>query len=282
MRASAAVARCFPIREEVAMREFLYDGDGVQLYAVEDGQGRAIVMLHGGGADHRACLPVIQPLSSGFRVIAPDWRGSGRSWCADALSWDRLAEDVESLMDHAGANRAAVGGISLGTGIALRFALRFPMRMAGLVLVTPVYRGGQRGLTQEQAAIFSSLEPAIARAAEDGIEAFRSLYQRSPAMEAYFDAMIRSADLASFVATNQFMASGAQPFMSSTDLEAIAVPTLLIPGNDPMHPAEVSNLYAAKIPNCTTVGLSDTTDYAVRNTEIAAAIAEYCERNVIW
>lgn len=264
------------------MREFSYDGDGVRLYAVEDGQGRAIVMLHGGGADHRACVPVIQPLSSGFRVIAPDLRGSGRSWCADALSWDRLAEDVESLMDHARAKRAVVGGISMGTGIALRFALRFPARAAGLVLVTPVYHGEERGFTEGQAAIFRSLEPAIARARDEGFEAFRSLYQRSPSMEAYFDSMIRSADLASFVATNQFMASGAQPFVSDADLEAIAVPTLLIPGNDPMHPAEVSDLYAAKIPLCTAVELSGAIEYAARNTEIAAAIDAFCERSAIW
>jgi pimeloyl-ACP methyl ester carboxylesterase len=264
------------------MPDFWYDGKGVRLYAVEDGCGPLLIMLHGGGGDHRACLPVIRPLSSRCRVITPDLRGSGRSWCADALSWDRLADDVESLMDHVGAKRAVVGGLSMATGIALRFALRFSTRTAGLVLVTPVYRGGERGLTEEQAAIFRSLEPAIARAHEDGIEAFRPLYQRSSAMEAYFDAMIHSVDLASFVATNQFMASGAQPFVSDADLEAIAVPTLLVPGSDPMHPAEVSDRYAAKIPLCTTVQLFDPDNYEARNTEIAAAIGSFCERRAIW
>jgi pimeloyl-ACP methyl ester carboxylesterase len=264
------------------MPGFWCESDGVRLYAEESGCGSMLIMLHGGGGDHRACLPVVQALNSRYRVITPDLRGSGRSWCADALSWDRLADDVESLMDHAGAKRAVVGGISMGTGIALRFALRFPARTAGLVLVTPVYRGEERGLTQEQAAIFGSLEPAIARAAEDGIEAFRSLYQRSPAMEAFFNSMIHSVDLPSFVATNRFMASGAQPFVSDAELESIAVPTLLIPGNDPMHPAGVSNLYAAKIPNCRTIGVSDSADHTVRNAEVSAALAEFCERNVIW
>jgi pimeloyl-ACP methyl ester carboxylesterase len=78
------------------------------------------------------------------------------------------------------------------------------------------------------------------------------------------------------------MASGAQPFASGADLEAIAVPTLLVAGNDPMHPAEVSDLYAAKIPRCTTVEPSGTSDYDARNVEIAAAIADFCERRALW
>ncbi|HXQ26399.1 MAG TPA: alpha/beta hydrolase [Candidatus Acidoferrales bacterium] len=264
------------------MPEFWYDADGVRLYAVEEGRGPVIAMLHGGGADHRACLPIVAPLSARYRVITPDLRSSGRSRCADHLTWDRLAEDLEALLDHAGAARAVVGGVSLGAGAALRFARRFPDRTAALVMVLPVYRGEKRGFTEHQAATFKTLVPAIARARDEGIEAFRPLYQQSPAMEAYFDAMIGSVDLASFVATNQFMASGAQPFVSDADLEAIAVSTLLVPGNDLMHPAEVAELYAARIPRCTTAELPDTADFNRRNAEIAAAIGDFCERSAAW
>jgi 3-oxoadipate enol-lactonase len=263
------------------MPEFWYECDGVRLYAVEEGQGRVIVMLHGGGADHRACLPAVAPLSARYRVITPDLRGSGRSWCAEPLSWDRLADDVKALMDHAGAGRAVVGGLSMGTGAAIRFARRFPGRTAGLVVVSPVYRGEDLGLTEHQTATFGLLEPIIARARDEGIEAFRPLYQER-GVETYFDAMIGSTDLASFIATNQFMASGAQPFVSGADLQAVAIPTLLIPGNDPMHPAEVSNLYAAKVPQCITAAVSDTADWNARNLEIAAAVGEFCERSAIW
>jgi pimeloyl-ACP methyl ester carboxylesterase len=185
------------------------------------------------------------------------------------------------LTDHIGAERAVVGGISMGAGVALRFARRFPERTAGLVIVWPVYRGEELGYTEYQVATFASLVPILAKAREEGIEAFRPLYQQH-GVETYFDAMIGSLDLASFVATNQFMASGAQPFVSGADLEAIAVPTLLVPGNDPMHPAEVSNLYAAKIPRCATVDPSHTADYNARNAEIAAAIADFCERRARW
>jgi 3-oxoadipate enol-lactonase len=264
------------------MQEFWYDADGVPLYAMQEGAGRAIVMLHGGGADHRACLAVVAPLSARYRVIAPDLRSSGRSWCADRLTWDRLADDVHALIDHIGAARAVVGGISMGSGVALRFALRFPERTAGLITLAPVYRGEVRGLTEYQAATFASLGPVLARAPKQGFEAFRPLYQKSPAMEAYFDAMIGSLDLASFIATNEFMASGAQPFASVADLESIAIPALLVRGSDPMHPPEISDLYAARMPRCATVDLSEKTDDESRNAAIARAIGDFCERSAVW
>jgi 3-oxoadipate enol-lactonase len=264
------------------MQEFWYDADGVRLYAMQRGNGRAIILLHGGGADHRACLAVVAPFSARYRVVVPDLRSSGRSWCADRLTWDRLAEDVRALMDHIGAARAVVGGISMGTGVALRFARQFPERTAGLVALAPVYRGGELGLTEYQAATFASLGPALARAPEQGIEAFRPLYQTSTAMEAYFDGMIGSVDLGSFIATNQFMASGAQPFDSVRYLESIAVPALLVRGNDPMHPPEISDLYAARLRRCSTVDLSGKTDDESRNAAIAAAIEEFCERSAVW
>lgn len=263
------------------MQDYWYEGDGVRLYAVEEGSGRVIVMLHGGGGDHRACLPVVAPLSANYRVITPDLRGSGRSWCADPLTWDRLAGDVRALMDHIGAVRAVIGGISMGSGVALRFARRFPERTAGLVIVLPMYRGEELGFTEYQAATFASLVPILARSREEGIEAFRPLYQKAPGMEAHFDAMIGSLDLPSYIATNQFMAAGIQPFASVAELESIAVPTIVAPGNDLMHPAEIAELYAAKIPGCTTVKLSAAADYDSRNAAIAA-IGDFCERSAIW
>jgi 3-oxoadipate enol-lactonase len=264
------------------MQDFWYNADGVQLYAMQQGSGRVIVMLHGGGADHRACLAVVGPLSARYRVIVPDLRSSGRSWCADQLTWDRLADDVRALMDHIGAGRAVVGGISMGTGVALRFARRFPERTAGLAALAPVYRGKELGLTEHQAATFASLGPILARARTEGLEAFRPLYQKSPAMEAYFDGMIGSLDLASFIATNQFMASGAQPFASVADLESIAVPALLVPGSDPIHASEISDLYAVGIRRCATVDLSEKSDDEARNAAIAAAIGDFCERSAVW
>lgn len=261
------------------MREFWFDSDGVRLYAVEEGRGPAIVMLHGGGGDHYAVLPIAAPLATRYRVIAADLRGSGKSWCGDLLTWDRLADDVEALLNHLGLKRVVIGGVSGGTGVALRFALRYRHSAAALVLIAPVYAGEDKGLTPDQAAIFQSLGPCIEKAQTEGFEAFRALYKQR-GIEQYFDAMIASADLPSYLATNRFMACGVQPFKSSADLAALAMPALLVPGNDPMHPPEVSDLYAAAIADWTVIELPASMDITTRNLEISKAIGNFCARKI--
>ncbi len=257
------------------MREFWFASEGARLYAVEDGSGPAIIVLHGGGGDHHAVLPIAAPLTTRYRVIAPDLRGSGKSWCGDPLTWDRLADDVEALMKHLGLERAFIGGMSMGTGVALRLAQRRAQRAAALLLISPFYAGEDKGLTENQAAIFRALEPCIEKARIEGFEAFRPLYQQR-GMEQIFNAMIASGDLASYLATNRFMASGAQPLKSTADLTVLAMPTLLMPGNDLMHPPEVSDRYATAIPNCTVADLPASLDIDTRNLEISKAMGKFC------
>jgi pimeloyl-ACP methyl ester carboxylesterase len=143
------------------MRELWFENAGVRLFAVEDGEGPVIVMLHGGMASHVASLPLVAPLSSRYRIVTPDVRGNGKSWSGDA---------------------------------------------------------------------------------------------------------------ASVVATSRFIASGAQPFTSATDLRSLSMPTLLIRGDDPLHPAEVSDLYAEHIPNCSVLPAS--------TADVAAEIGAFCDQ--LW
>ena len=93
------------------MRKLWFDCEGVKLFAVEDGEGPVIVMLHGAMANHQSALPLIAPLSSRYRIVAPDIRGSGKSKCSDLLSFDRLATDIEIVLDKLKVDRAFVGGV---------------------------------------------------------------------------------------------------------------------------------------------------------------------------
>lgn len=253
------------------MREFWLDCEDVRLYGVEEGDGPTIVMLHGGMGDHRAVLPLVAPLTSSYRVVAPDLRGSGRSWWGSPLTFDRLTDDVAALLDHLGVDRAVVGGASQGTGVALRFALRHPNRLAGLVMVQPIYAGEEHGYTEQQKDILEKTDAVASRTLDEGIQALRPMYANlPPAIREKALAMIEEFDPASVVTTSRFVASGAQPFRSAQDLESLSVPTLLVRGEDPLHPAEVSDLYAAHIPNCTVAPAS--------TTDVAGAIGEHCQR----
>jgi pimeloyl-ACP methyl ester carboxylesterase len=257
------------------MRELWFESGGARLFAAEDGAGRVVVMLHGALANHQASLPLVAPLAARYRVIAPDVRGSGKSRSGEVLTFDRLADDVEVLLDHVGAERAVIGGVSSGSGIALRFALRHPRRAAGLVVVTPVYGGEERGYTDQQKATFAAMDAVASRALDEGVQVLRPLYANlPPPVREKALAMAEGFDAASVVATSRFVASGAQPFFSAAALESLEVPTLLVRGADAIHPAEVSDLYASRIPRCT-VSPAGTAD-------VAGAIGSFCERSVVW
>jgi len=252
------------------MREFWFEREGARLFAVEDGEGRAIVMLHGGMASHVASFPLIAPLASRYRVLAPDVRGNGKSWYGERLTFDQLADDVAALLDHIGADRAVVGGVSGGTGGALRFALRHPGRTAGLVLVQPVYAGEERGYTDAQRQTFAMMDAVASRALAEGVQVLRPLYAGlPPEIREKALAMVDGFDAASVVATSHFIASGAQPFTSAADLRSLSMPTLIVPGGDPLHPVEVADFYAENIPD---------RSVSVPATDVTAEIGAFCDR----
>lgn len=255
------------------MREFWFESEGVRLFAVEGGEGRLIVMLHGGMASHVASLPLVAPLIPRYRVITPDLRGNGKSWSGGRLTFDQLADDVAALLDHVGADRAVVGGVSGGSGVALRFALRHPGRTAGLVLVKPVYAGAERGYNDQQKATFAGMDAIASRALAEGVQVLRPMYAGLPPdIREKALAMVEGFDAASVVATSHFIASGAQPFTSAADLRSLSMPTLLVAGNDPLHPAEVSELYAENIPSCSLAPAS--------TVDVAVEIEAFCEQRV--
>ena len=253
------------------MREFWVESRGVRLFAIEDGSGPVVIMLHGGMANHLAALPLVKPLGERYRIIAPDLRGSGKSWCGASLTFDQLADDVELLLDHIGVDRAVVGGVSSGSGIALRFALRHPDRIRGLVLVKPMYAGELRGYTEHQKQTFAMMDAVASRALEEGVQVLRPLCANLPeGTRERALAIMESFDPASVVATSHFIASGFQPFISAADLAFLALPSLLVRGDDPMHSAEVSDLYAANIRECAVMPAS--------TSDIAGTIGTFIDR----
>jgi len=251
------------------MREVWGIDGPVRLFAVIHGEGPGVVFLHGGLASHQAVLPLVVPLSDRHLVITPDMRGSGRSWSSESLTFDGLADDVLRLLDHLGVENAIVGGVSTGSGTALRFALRHPERTRGVLVVQPVYAGCDIGYTTSQASAFAAMDSVANRASVEGIEVLRPMYERLPdGIRQRAWQMASEFDPGSVAATSRFIVSGAQPFDSSRDLRAIRVPTLLVRGDDEQHPAEVSDLYAAALPNCTVL--------PAKGTDTVGAIRDFC------
>lgn len=114
-----------------------------RLEYTEYGSGdRWVVLMHGLLMPRRMQQPLARALAAdGFHVITLDLLGHGRSdQPADPLvySMTAFAEQVVALLDHVGAERAIIGGTSLGANVALETAVLAPERVAGLIIEMPV------------------------------------------------------------------------------------------------------------------------------------------------
>ena len=101
----------------------------------------AVLLVHGFGSNH--VVNWVSPgwvstlTSAGYRVIAFDHRGHGRSsksYRPEDYSPDRMAGDAAALLSHLGLARAHIFGYSMGARVAAFMALAYPKRVATLVM----------------------------------------------------------------------------------------------------------------------------------------------------
>lgn len=167
------------------MREIEIPADRCLLFAGVEGEGPALVFLHGQLGVHTVVQPLVASLSAEWQIITPDVRGRGRSLCPhpEEHSWDSYADDVIEILDALRVKMAVVGGISLGAGIALKAALRHPERVRVLVLHSSVYAGAEIGWLEEQRRIQSQVLEAAEQVMSDAPEAGKVPGVRSTARD---------------------------------------------------------------------------------------------------
>ena len=111
------------------------------LYARAIGQGRPVIVLHGGpDFDHSYLLPDLDRLEDVCRLIYYDQRGRGRSAEGVLPQEVTLASemaDLDAVRQHFGLEAPVLLGHSWGSVLALEYALRFPNRVSQLILVNP-------------------------------------------------------------------------------------------------------------------------------------------------
>jgi pimeloyl-ACP methyl ester carboxylesterase len=123
-------------------------GEAVPLHVEATGSGESILLAHGFGGSARNFRPQLRALRGHYRVIVYDARGHARSGAPGAAqdyTPECFVSDLGRVLDQAGAARAVVGGLSMGAGVALRFAMARPQRVQGLVLASfPAPAGAAR------------------------------------------------------------------------------------------------------------------------------------------
>ncbi len=94
-----------------------------------------VVLIHGAGSDH-LCWPVNLRRLNGFRVLAPDLSGHGRSSGVSRQSVQEYAADLIAFLDALGIFSVVLVGHSLGGAVALETALLHPAQVHALVLIS--------------------------------------------------------------------------------------------------------------------------------------------------
>lgn len=237
------------------MTELTYHGsDGWPLFATavettgsNGDRETPLVLLHGGGPDHRMFLPLARELADLRTIVLPDVRGYGRSRCADPLrhTWSQYAEDVIALLDFLGVRRAIVGGAGLGSTIALRVAVAYPERVQAAVLISVEDIEDD----EKKAAEIAFMDAFAERARNEGIQAAWApiLPELAPLIGTLVREAIPRSDRESIAAAAAIGRD--RSFRSIDELAGITAPTLIFAGMDERHPAKVAEDLANLLPH---------------------------------
>jgi pimeloyl-ACP methyl ester carboxylesterase len=112
--------------------------DGVDIYYEVHGSGPALLLTHGYSSTSAMWQGQVEALSKSHRLVLWDMRGHGRSDYPDdplAYSEALTVADMAALLDRVGAERAIVGGLSLGGYMSLAFHRAHPQRVLALLII---------------------------------------------------------------------------------------------------------------------------------------------------
>jgi pimeloyl-ACP methyl ester carboxylesterase len=235
---------------------FEAERDGRGLRGEVTGDGASLLLLHGLTATRRYVVHGSNVLPrAGYRTIAYDARGHGESDPAPesaGYGYDELTDDLGVVLDEqVGGGAFVLAGHSMGAHTAVAYALRSPERIAGLVVIGPVYMG-----------IYD--DEALGRwdALADGLQ--------SGGIEGFLEIVGRGADPSWRDTTLRFTRERMEehrhldavaralrevprslPFEEMSELEFLDVPALVVASNDladPHHPFAVAEAYAERLP----------------------------------
>jgi pimeloyl-ACP methyl ester carboxylesterase len=270
--------------------EYTVDRDDVRLSVSEDGEGPAVVLLHGLTATRRYVVMGSRSLQrGGHRVLAYDARGHGRSSPASdpgAYEYEDLGLDLAAVMDAAGIDRAVLAGASMGAHTLLWLALNHPERVAGVVAITPAYLDRRQATDPVRLARWDALSEGLRTGGIDGFLAA----QGEPSVPARWrDTVVtvirqRMAghEHLNAVADALHVVPRSHPFHSLADLAAISVPAVIVVSDDepdPEHPKAIGEAYAEMIPDARLVtDEPGRSPVAWQGSQLSRLIAEVVQR----
>lgn len=266
--------------------ELTVESGSLELAGEESGpEGPTILLLHGLTATRDVVVHGSNYLPrKGYRVVAYDARGHGRSDAAPAGSYGyvNLADDAAAVVDaRAGRRRPVLAGHSMGAHTIAALALREPSRYAGLVLIGPAVVGEEPD--PESLAAWDRLADGLDRG---GVEGFVEAYDQGLAPE-WRETLLRIArarlarhEHPDAVALALREVPRSVPFAGLEALAALDLPALVVASRDeadPGHPFAVAEAWAEALPQGRLiVEEPGESPLAWQGGKLSRAIEEFC------
>jgi pimeloyl-ACP methyl ester carboxylesterase len=196
--------------------------NGINLYFETYGTGRPLILLHGGLGSGEMFGPTLTELAQQHQVIAVDLQGHGRTADIDRPIDIRLmADDIAALIDHLRLDKPDVVGYSLGGGVALFTAVKYPDKVRRLVAASAHAR--RDAIPPEMLAQQAQVNAAAAEFMKD--TPMYQLYQRVAPRPEDFPRLL-----------DKVGESMAQDYDYTEDVRSLQVPTLLVAADADMAP----------------------------------------------
>lgn len=265
-------------------------------YEVVGADGPFVTLITGGRRGYDEFVPLAKRVATeGFRVLLHDRRNTGASdICIDGDEVEEAvwADDLHELLSQLGALPAFIGGSSSGARTALMFALRHPEAMRGLLLlrVTGGAFAAER-LPENYYNKFIRAAEAGGMAAVCETPEYADRIAANPANREILMAM----DPDQFIAVltrwrDLFVAGAALPVfgVSEAELNSIAKPAIVIPGNDKTHASDSGLTVHRMIPDSElhqlpiedqNVPLIPFEEWAPYEPEIAQVLVDFMRRH---
>ena len=112
------------------------------------GANKTLVMLHGVASNHTRWSEFVEytELKSEWNLLRLDLRGHGDSMYRGRINRHRWVADLHAIIEKEELPSVVLLGHSLGAEIALDFTAAYPDKVAGLILIDPVFHQNLHGV----------------------------------------------------------------------------------------------------------------------------------------
>jgi pimeloyl-ACP methyl ester carboxylesterase len=232
--------------------------DGVKLHYEESGSGTPLVFVHEFAGDHRSWEAQLRHFSRRYRCVAYNARGYPPSEVPgdpERYSQARARDDIRSVLDALGIDKAHVVGLSMGAFATLHFGLEYPARALSLTTAGV----GSGAPPADYARFQADSRDNAKRILDKGMAEFAATYGHGPAR-----VQLRRKDPRGFAEFVRHLAEHSAQGSANTmlgyqarrpslwdfadRLRALRVPTLIVAGDEDAVTIEASLFLKKTIP----------------------------------